>query len=116
MENTTLLLTASGAFSGLVSLLLEIALLVVALGPVQKHRPEASMLLAGAAGLNLLGTLVYYPASMLIGRLFASGGYGAGYALLSLVTALLHGTSGALLLFGILRLAVPANRDPTRYG
>jgi hypothetical protein len=116
MENASLLLTASGALSALVSLLLEVALLVVALGPVQKHRPEASTLLAAAAGLNLLGTIVYYPASILMPRLFAAGGYAAGYAMLSLFTTLVRGTSGVLLILGLLRLAVPVSRDPTRYG
>jgi hypothetical protein len=115
MENTTFLMTISGAFTSILSLFLEIALLVVALGPVRRHRPEASMLLAGAAGLNLLATIVYYPATMLMGRMFPVGNYGAGYAALSLLMGLVRGTSGVLLIFGILRLAVPVNRDPTRY-
>jgi hypothetical protein len=112
----TFLLTLSSAFSGIVSLVLEIAMLVVALGPVHKHRPEASMLLAGCAGINLLSTLFWYPASFLLPRVLGVGGYAGVHVVLSLFTTLLHGTSGVLLIVALIRLAVPASSDPTRYG
>jgi hypothetical protein len=115
MENT-LLMAVSGLFSGLVSFLLEIALLVVALGPVQKHRPEASTLLATSAGLGLLTTILYYPATMLLPSLLAPDSMRMGFALVGILTTLLRGTGQVLLLLGVLRLAVPVSRDPTRYG
>jgi hypothetical protein len=115
MENS-LLLSAAGLLSGLVSFAVEIAMLVVALGPVRKHRPEASALLASSAGLQLLTTMLYYPATIILPRTLAIASYGMIFALIGLCTTLLRGTAAALLIVGILRLVTPVNRDPTRYG
>jgi hypothetical protein len=111
----TLLMSLSVVFSGVVSLVLEIAMLVVALGPVHKHRPDASMLLAGCAGINLLATLFWYPASFLLPRVLGVAGYAGAHTVLSLLTTLLHAASGVLLIVALIRLAVPANPDPTGY-
>jgi hypothetical protein len=110
MESVSLLVTLNGLLSGVVRFLLEIALLVVALGPVHKHRPEASLLLAGAAGIALMTTILWYPATWFL------PGNAAAYAVIGMFTTLLNAMSQVLLLLGILRLAVPVNRDPTRYG
>ena len=115
MDSATPLLWISGFFSALVSFVLEIGLLVVALGPVRRHRPEASMFLAGAAGLELFVTAVRFVAPPVLAYVIGASSYMAAQAVLVLFTTLVYGASGVLILLGVLRLAVPANRDPTRY-
>lgn len=112
---SSLVLGLTGLFSTLISLGLEIALLVIALGPVQKHRPEATMPLVGSAGMSLFVTLIWYPATTIGARSFDPADYRTVMALLSLFNAGLHGISGFLLIVAILRLVSPRNTDPTRY-
>ena len=112
---SSLVLSLPGLFGTLIALGLEIALLVVALGPVQKHRPDAAMPLVGSAGMNLFVSLIWYPATTIGARSFAVADYRSVMAILSLFRAVLHGISGFLLIVAILRLVTPQTTDPTRY-
>jgi len=115
MESATTLLWVSSLFGGSVSLALEIGMLIIALGPVSKHRPDASLFFVGAAGLNLFVRLLRFVATPLLIHFVGVPGYVTANAAISMLATFLYGASGVSILLGILRLAIPANRDPTRY-
>lgn len=106
-----------GLVGGAIGLVLDLALLAIALGPVRRHRPELAGLFGIAAVIAAITTLaspfVYVASSYLS---IASAGDAAATvrtsALAGMVVTLLRAVSFSLVLAGIARLATPARRDP----
>jgi len=124
VESATLLATLSSAVGTLLALAAEIGLLVIALAMVRPRRPDAAMMFAIAAAVNILCTLLWpvfttFVTPLLRGGSGSASSIGATYAVFGLFMTLLRTVGWALLLFGIVKLVSPppgAPRDPTRYG
>ncbi|UJR86925.1 hypothetical protein [Sandaracinus amylolyticus] len=107
-----------GSFAAtLLSLALDVGLLIVALGPVRRHRPDVSGLLATAGCILALSTLCA-PMLFAIGPMIAStagASLGSTVALTtatSLFVAIVRAAGFAMVLAGIARLASPRRHDP----
>ena len=101
----------------LMSIGLDVALLFVALGPVRRHRPDVSGLLATAACI-LLASAVCSPVLFAIVPGLASTAGGsldsavAVSTATSLLVAIARAAGFAMVLAGIARLASPRRHDP----
>jgi hypothetical protein len=100
---------ASGV-STVVSLAVQIALLVVSLTVVRRHKPQAVALLASSFGIGIASTLVSVVAYPLLATLMTStsGGIDKYMMMQSAVGvgfALVHMVSGVLLILGLVKLA-----------
>jgi len=111
--STALFMGAASAFSLLLNLGMLIAFVVVVLTVVRRHRPDAVALLIGALVLEFFLTCLSYAASLILPQLMSSLGGVARYAevqaLNVFVFALAHAGTRGLLLWGIVRLARPAD-------
>lgn len=114
--SSALFMGAASAFSLLLNLAVLIAFVVVVLTVVRRHRPDAVALLIGALALEFLLTCVSYAASLILpqiaGWLGGVARYAEAQAVNVFVFALAHAATRGLLLWGIVRLARPAD-EPT---
>jgi hypothetical protein len=102
---------AASGLSTLLGLAIQVALLVVSLTVVRRHKPHAVAPLASSFAVNLVATLlgvVAYPvAGMMADR---SGGVESFMVVQSALTvgfALVHMVAGVLLVLGLVKLATP---------
>jgi hypothetical protein len=111
--STALFMGAASAFSLLLNLGMLVAFLVVVLTLVRRHRPDAVALLVGALVLEFFLTCLSYAASLILPQVAGWLGGVARYAevqtLNVFVFALAHAATRGLLLWGIVRLARPAD-------
>jgi len=107
------LFAAGNLFSWSSSLVVSLTFMVVIATVVRRHRPDVAPLLLGATIFELLTTVCGFGVSMLLLRFLSPtvgmGVYGPAQALNTTVTALLHAGARGLLLWGIVRLARPAD-------
>ena len=105
---TNIMLLAGAAGWGL-TLLVELAFIVLVATSVRRQRPDAAPILLLALGLDLLFTLASFIAQMAIPRLVSVSGDMTGYAELQAISTIAaslgHATSRALLIWGVVRLA-----------
>jgi hypothetical protein len=122
-SSASLIMTLVGFASTLVIASLEVALLVVILTTVRRHRPDAYSLLAIGTGLDLvftvLGTISAFATSIFGIR--GEGGietYAQMYAATTAFFMLAHAAARVTFIVGLVRLARPTAdpmRDPGRY-
>lgn len=110
-EATTWAMIGNGASMAL-SLLLNIALLLVALVVARKRSNTAAALLAGAAGIFLFAALspLAYAGAVRFGA--ETGDYLKVHTIVSLAFALVRAAGWVLLLIGIVKLANPGSPKP----
>lgn len=116
LESLGIIAAAGSLIGTLVALALDVALLAVALGPVRRHRPDVSGLLATAAVLLALTSLCA-PAlgmvgSVVLARTEGPGSMVAMQTAIGLFFAVVHAAGFAMVIAGIARLASPARHDP----
>jgi len=103
----------AGAISWSLTLLMLFVFLLVVAFVVRPRQPEAATILLLGLGLELVCAIGSMVAQFLLPRLLASGGdmttYAQAYAINTIVVALGHGAGRALLIWGVVRLAKPAN-------
>ena len=106
-------------FGALVWIGCDVALLVVALGPVKRTNAEASNWIALSAGIGLFATVVsniwsFAITAALRGSMDSYMTYSTIYSLFMTIVRVI---SFAFLLLGVYRLATPGTQkiDPTRY-
>ncbi|AKF09624.1 hypothetical protein [Sandaracinus amylolyticus] len=101
----------------LLSLVVDVGLLLVALGPVRRHRPDVSGLLATAACILALSTLCA-PVLIAIGPMISAAAGASLDSTIALTTAtsffigLVRAAGFAMVIAGIARLASPRRHDP----
>ena len=104
------MMLASG-LSTLVGLAIQIALLVVTLTVVRRHKPQAVTPLATSFGLGIATTVASAVAYPLLAAVMSRSGGFDNYMLmqsaLSVGFALVHMVSGVLLVLGLVKLATP---------
>ncbi len=106
----TWIITAAAAFSGMVTLLLEMVLLVAIVTVVRKHRPDAWGVLASGAALHVAGIVLGYVGTTAAGLVVSRGGGGMESYVrvmpaIQVGVTLVTGVGRALVIAGILRLA-----------
>jgi hypothetical protein len=107
-SSDTLLITISSALGIGVSILLYVALLVVALTVVRKANSTASGLLAGAAGVSLVAVVLSPIAHMGASRAGEPSDTIVIIAVLNLALMLVRAAGFVLLIVGIAKLATGA--------
>ena len=105
MGTNSILMTVSSLFTGGLSFVLQVALLVVALTIVRKRRADAGALIAASAGLNLFLTVLTPIAYALIPRVGGSSSYLEISVFLQLGFSIFHAVAAVLLILGVVRLA-----------
>jgi hypothetical protein len=108
-HGTTWSMLAAGV-STVVSLAIQIALLVVSLTVVRRHKPQAVTPLAASFGLGLVSSLASAVAYPLLAALMTSGGIDKYMLMQSAVSVgftLVHVVTGVLLILGLVKLATP---------
>ena len=120
MGGDSIVHTLVNIFSSLIWVGCDVALLIVALGPVKKANAEASNWIAISAGVGLFTTFVsniwsYGVTSML--RSSSMDSYMTYSTVFSLFMTIVRVIGFAFLLLGVYKLATPGNQkiDPTRY-
>jgi len=112
--SSTVFIAMASGISLLINLGVLIAFLVVVLTVVRRERPDAVALLLGALVSELLLTCLSYAVSLILPQLIGAMGGVAGYAQAQavniLVFALAHAAARGLLLWGVVRLARPAEQ------
>jgi len=98
-----------------VGLLLLLAFFVAIATVVRRHRPDAAPILLGAISFECLISLAAYATQVALPRFFSmsgpsGGSYMEAYALSNVIFSVAHAAARAILLWGIIRLAEPANR------
>ena len=118
LDSIGMISLASSVVGTLIALVLDFALLAVALGPVRRHRPELSGLLATAA-LVLAGGTLCAPALHAIAPMVAMRGSDSTTSSIviaqtgvGLLLTIVRVTGTAMIIATIARLAVPARHDP----
>jgi hypothetical protein len=116
VETMGLISAASMLTSTLLALIVEIALLAVALGPVRKHRPDVAGLVAAAGAILLAGTLAG-PCVSMGGNVLAARAGGPSEVLTfqaatGLCFGLIHTGGFAMLVGALARLAAPRRDGP----
>jgi hypothetical protein len=112
MERDTTFLMVAGSISTLLGLGVSIALLVVTLTVVRRHKPQAVVPLAASFGIGIVSTLssvVVYPLLATVTH-SSSDGIGSYMVMQSAVTvgfALVHMVAGVLLVLGLVKVATP---------
>lgn len=104
-SSDTLLITVSSGLGIVVGLVLDIALLVVALTIVRKANSTASGLLAGAAGVFLVVSILSPIAHMGASRVGGASDTIAIIAVLNLAFMLVRSAGFVLLIVGVAKLA-----------
>jgi hypothetical protein len=95
---------ATAASAGL-NLLLLLVFAVVAATIVRRRRPDAAAILLAGLALELFIVLGSFTAQFLLSRLAGAGSYAEVHASTTVVVALGHAASRALLIWGVVRLA-----------
>jgi len=114
MFESTLVGVAS-VISGGVGLLVLIAFFAVIVTVVRRHRPDVAPILLGAISFECLISLAASLTPMALARFLSvsgpsGGSYMEAYALSSMIFSVAHAAARGFLLWGIVRLAEPANR------
>jgi hypothetical protein len=111
--SSSLIFAAASMFSWGVSLVVSLTFIVVIATVVRRYRPDAAPILIGALVFELLITVYAAGASVILARITSTSmgieGYAQAQAISTSVIALLHASARALLLWGIVRLARPAD-------
>lgn len=111
MEGMDTLMMLSSGFSVVLGVLLDIALLVVALTIVRRNRGDAAKWIVAPAIIGLVhgvvAPLVHSGASYFVGDAFGVESMLGVHALTSSVSAMLSALTFALLIVGIAKLARP---------
>lgn len=105
--SSTLIMGAAGALSWGLNLIVTLALIAVCATIVRKHRPDAAPILLGALIFELLVSLGSYALSITMSRWVGSSGYLEAQALNTAVSGIARAGARTLLLWGIIRLALP---------
>jgi hypothetical protein len=99
-------------FSWGVSLVVSLTFIIVFATVVRQYRPDVAPLLIGAVVFELLISLCAAGASVMLTRIISTSmgveGYAQAQAISTSIVALAHASARALLLWGIVRLARPA--------
>lgn len=107
-SSTTLWSTLGAVVSGGISVLLDLALLVLALAVVRRRSPTGAVLMAAAAALMLVITVASPLAYAGMARLGTADSYVVAYAILNVTLSLVRAAGWAMLLAGIYKLATDA--------
>jgi hypothetical protein len=112
MSGTAIVGVAS-VISWAVGLLMLIAFTIVIVTVVRRHRPDAAPILLGAISFECLISLAAYAGQIALPHFVSpsGGGYMEAYALSNVIVSVAHAGARAFLLWGIVRLAEPPNRD-----
>lgn len=103
--SSALVVGIAGAASAGLNLLLLLAFALVAATIVRRRRPDAAAILLAGLGLELFIVLGSFTAQFLLTRLVGVASYAEVYAPTTIVVALGHAASRALLIWGVARLA-----------
>ena len=98
-----------------VGLLVLIAFFAVIVTVVRRHRPDAAPILLGAISFECLISLAASATWIVLPRFLSvsgpsGGSYTEAYALSNVIFSVAHAAARGFLLWGIVRLAEPANR------
>jgi hypothetical protein len=111
MSSQNLFMSLASGLGGLVSLGFGIAFLVVTLTTVRMHRPDASGMLATAAGLYLADVVVirglYMVGPTLVSRTGDFDAYSSFLGAVNLLGTMFHVAWMTTLLLGLVRIARP---------
>jgi hypothetical protein len=104
-SSNSILVTVGSLITGGIAFFLEAALLIVALTVVRKRRADAGALIAAAAGVQMLATLLTPIAYNVVGRLSDASSFVGTSVFLQLGFSVLRAVGAVLLILGIVRLA-----------
>ena len=116
LESVGLIAGIGSLVGTLIALALDVALLAVALGPVRRHRPDVSGLLATAAVIlavtALCAPVLQTGSSLVLARLAGARSMVAAQAAIGLFVSIVRAAGFAMVIAGGARLASPARHDP----
>ena len=110
MDRGTTWTMAAAGLSTLVGLVIQIALLVVSLTVVRRHKPNAVAPLAASFSIGIASTMVSVVAYPLLSTVMTSAGIDKYMLMQSALTVgftLVHMVSGVLLILGLVKVATP---------
>jgi hypothetical protein len=109
---STMLMGIAGGASWLLTLALLLTFVIIAATTVRKHRPDAAPILLLALSVEFIFALAGFAAQIILPRFFSVGGdfshYMEAQAITTVSVSLGHSFARGLLIWAVVRLALPA--------